>query len=91
VFFHNSSFKSLDEVVRFYVQRDTNPEKWYPKRPDGTVEKYDDLPAVYRRNVDVIDAPFDRKYGDKPALNDSEIADVVEFIKTLNDGFQSTN
>lgn len=87
VFFHNGAFKSLDEVLRFYVQRETDPEKWYPKRPDGTVEKYDDLPAVYRRNVDVIDAPFDHKHGSAPALNDSEIADVIEFLKTLNDGY----
>jgi len=88
VFFHNGSFKSLEEVLRFYVQRETQPEKWYPKRADGSVEKYDDLPAAYRGNVDVIDAPFDRKRGDLPSLNDSEIADVIEFLKTLNDGFR---
>ena len=88
VFFHNGVFKSLDEVLRFYVERDTNPEKWYPKRPGGTAEKFDDLPAVYRRNVDVIDGPFDRKRGEQSALNDGEIADIVEFLKTLNDGWR---
>ena len=30
VFFHNGVFHSLNQVVRFYDTRDTNPEFWYP-------------------------------------------------------------
>ena len=30
VFFHNGVFHSLNQVVRFYNTRDTNPEYWYP-------------------------------------------------------------
>ena len=30
VFFHNGVFHSLNQVVRFYNTRDTNPEFWYP-------------------------------------------------------------
>jgi cytochrome c peroxidase len=29
-FFHNGVFHSLNQVVRFYNTRDTNPEFWYP-------------------------------------------------------------
>jgi cytochrome c peroxidase len=30
VFFHNGVMTSLEQVVRFYNTRDTNPEIWYP-------------------------------------------------------------
>ena len=86
-FFHNGSFTSLEQVLRFYVQRDTAPQKWYPKRPDGSVHKYDDLPAGLEANVNV-EPPFDRKKGQAPALNEQEIADVIVFLKTLTDGYK---
>ena len=79
----------VDEVLHFYVERETRPEKWYPHAKDGKVDKYDDLPAIYRANVDTVDAPFDRKPGDAPALTDDEIKDVIAFLKTLNDGYQA--
>jgi cytochrome c peroxidase len=37
----------------------------------------------------VADAPFDRKFGDKPAMTDSEVRDIIAFVKTLDDGFKS--
>ncbi|MBU9322592.1 hypothetical protein KTE24_18130 [Burkholderia gladioli] len=73
--------------MRFYVQRDTNPEKWYPRKANGKVDKYDDLPVRDRENADVADAPFDRKLGGKPALSEAEIRDVIAFLKTLDDGY----
>ena len=85
-FFHNGKFNSLEQVIQFYVTRDTNPAKWYPKNKDGSVNKFDDLPKQYQANIN-LDAPFDRKLGDKPALNDQEIRDMVVFLKTLNDGY----
>jgi cytochrome c peroxidase len=88
VFFHNGFFHSLDAVMHFYVEREIDPAKWYLKLANGQVDPYDDLPPEYRRNVDVADAPFDRKQGDKPALNNEEIADVIAFLKTLTDGYQ---
>jgi cytochrome c peroxidase len=88
VFFHNGVFHSLEDVVRFYVERETRPEKWYPHQADGTVEMYDDLPPSHRVNVDVSDAPFNGHRGDTPALNNQEIKDVVAFIKTLTDDYQ---
>ncbi len=88
VFFHNGVFHSLEEVMHFYVERETNPGKWYPKLANGEIDRYNDLPARYKQNIDVADAPFDRKEGDEPALNDAEIADVIAFLKTLTDGYQ---
>lgn len=88
-FFHNGLVHSLREAVAFYVERDTQPEKWYPHRPDGRVAKFDDLPARYVPNVNV-DPPFGGKPGGKPALSASEIDDVVAFLGTLTDGDRAT-
>ncbi len=85
--FHNGRYKTLKEALTFYVQRDTNPEKFYPTAADGTVLKFDDLPAAYRANVNTTEAPYNRRRGEAPALNDSEIDDVVAFLRTLTDGY----
>jgi cytochrome c peroxidase len=88
VFFHNGVFRSLDQVLHFYVERETDPGKWYGKLPNGEIDRYDDLPAPYRGNVDVVDAPYDRKAGERPALDDAEIADIIAFLGTLTDGYK---
>ncbi len=85
VFFHNGRFKTLKDTLTFYVQRDTNPEKWYPLNPDGSVNKFDDLPAAYKANVNTSEAPYNRGPGDVPALSDAEIDDVIAFLATLTD------
>jgi cytochrome c peroxidase len=87
-FFHNGVFHTLREAVAFYAERDTNPEKWYPRDADGTVRKFDDLPREYWPNVNV-EPPFDRHLGDKPALTDQEIDDIVAFLQTLTDGYRA--
>ena len=86
-YFHNGKFATLQEVVEFYVTRDITPERWYPV-VDGVVNKYDDVPAQYKANVNITVAPYDRKFGDVPALTAAEIEDVVVFLSTLNDGWQ---
>jgi cytochrome c peroxidase len=86
-YFHNGRFKSLKDALTFYVQRDTNPEKWYPKASDGTVQKFDDLPPEFRVNVNTSEGPYNRLPGDAPALSDAEIDDVIAFLKTLSDGY----
>ena len=86
-FFHNGRFHTLKEALTFYVQRDTNPEKFYPLRPDGSVDKFDDLPPEYRQNVNQEEVPYDRKPGEQPALTDAEIDDVIAFLGTLTDGY----
>jgi cytochrome c peroxidase len=88
VFFHNGRFKTLKDTLSFYVQRDTIPERFYPLNPDGTVNKFDDLPPQYHANVNTSEAPYNRKPGDAPALSNAEIDDVIAFLKTLSDGYR---
>jgi cytochrome c peroxidase len=91
VFFHNGRFHTLEDVLHFYAERDTDPQKWYPKR-NGKVVKYDDLPAKYRTNVDIMDPPFFNRWpGQKPAFSEGEIQDLIAFLKTLNDGYSATS
>ena len=86
VFFHNGKMKSLAEAIRFYNTRDTNPERWYPI-VDGVVQKFDDLPAVYRHNVDT-QMPLDgRPRGSQPAMSDQDVADLEMFLNTLTDDY----
>lgn len=88
VFFHNGVYRTLRDAVAFYVLRDTSPERVYPSL-GGKVERFDDLPPVYRTNAQLPDPPFNRKPGQRPALSDSEIDDVVAFLGTLSDGFRA--
>lgn len=83
-FFHNGRFTSLQDVMHFYVERDTDPRHWYPAIA-GKLRKFNDMPARYRANVNTSDAPLNHGPGDKPALNDAEIAKVIAFLETLND------
>jgi len=83
-FFHNGVFHSLSDVLHFYAERDTVPQKWYAHPRKGTVQIFDDLPEAYHGNIN-RDPPFDRKPGDAPALTVAEIVDVIAFIKTLTD------
>ena len=86
-FFHNGIYRSLDEVLHFYVERDTNPERFYPVVA-ARVRKFDDLPKRYWDNINT-EPPFDRRRGDRPALDDSEIRDVIAFLHTLTDGYET--
>jgi cytochrome c peroxidase len=85
-FFHNGIYRSLEEVLHFYVERDTRPERFYPVVA-GRVHKFDDLPKRYWDNLNT-DAPFDRRPGDAPALNENEIRDVIAFLETLTDEYK---
>jgi cytochrome c peroxidase len=87
-FFHNGAFASLTDVVRFYVRRDTNPEEFYPTGPDGVVQKFNDLPVQFHINVNRTEGPYNRQPGMTPALADTEIADLVQFLGTLTDGYR---
>lgn len=87
VFFHNGRFHTLADALRFYVERDTNPEKWYPVDAHGHVDKFNDLPSRLRVNVDTKNVPLTAHQGDKPVWNAQDIRDVAAFIATLNDGY----
>ena len=52
------------------------------------MKKFDDLPAQYQANVNTTEAPYNRRPGDAPALNDAEVDDLIAFLKTLNDGYR---
>ena len=90
VFLHNGVFRRLEDVVRFYAERDTRPEKWYPSGPGGAPQKFDDLPAAFLGNVD-METPFDRHAGDQPALGEDDIKHVVAFLRALTDGYDAND
>jgi cytochrome c peroxidase len=90
-FFHNGGFHSLRDVVAFYVTRDITPQRWYPRRSDGGVDVYDDLPAQYRDNLN-REAPFEgQRQGATPRLDANGIDAIVAFLGTLTDGYVSEN
>jgi cytochrome c peroxidase len=82
-FYHNGAFHTLRDAVAFYAQRDSDPAKWYPTAADGTVQKFDDIPAIYRSNVS-MELPF----GPHRVLSDADVDDLVAFLRTLTDGYQ---
>jgi cytochrome c peroxidase len=88
VFLHNGVFHVLEDVVRFYAERDTAPEKWYPRGANGEPLKFDDLPVKYRGNVDEA-PPFGGRAGGAPALTDDDVRDIVVFLNALSDGYQA--
>jgi cytochrome c peroxidase len=87
VFFHNGVFTRLEDVLAFYAQRDLTPERFYTRDSLGGVKLFDDLPLAYRRNV-TLDPPFDRRKGDEPAFSEREAADIIAFLRTLDDGYR---
>lgn len=80
VFFHNGLYHDLRDVLHFYAERDTNPGWFYHERP------YDDLPTRYQHNLNT-DPPF----GDRKALSDPEIEDIIAFLGTLTDGYRAAS
>lgn len=89
-FFHNGVFHNLKQVLEFYNERDTNPEKWYSRNKDGSINKFDDLPAAYQSNVN-FEPPFGGHQGSAPALAKAEIEAIISFLQTLTDGYQVKN
>jgi len=86
-FFHNGQIASLEEAVRFYATRDTQPERWYPVLK-GKVQKFNDLPKKYHANIDT-QMPLDgRAAGSAPPMNEQDIQDLLAFLNTLTDGYQ---
>jgi cytochrome c peroxidase len=79
-FMHNGQFSKLRDVVAFYATRSTNPDRWYPHGAE-----FDDLPEPYRRNVNTVAFPYNRREGDPPAMDDADIDAIVAFLQTLTD------
>ena len=87
-FFHNGAIHSLRDAVEFYATRDVHPERWYGRGTSGRIERFDDLPEAYWKNVNV-DVPFKPRLGGRPRLTEREVDDIVAFLKTLTDGYQA--
>jgi cytochrome c peroxidase len=84
-YLHNGVFATLRDVVAFYATRDTDPARWYPRDAAGKVEKFDDLPAQARKNVNTEEVPYDRRKGQKPRLSEQDVDAIVAFLQTLTD------
>ncbi len=88
-YFHNGVFQTLDQVVAWYVTRDTDPGRWYVKA-DGTPDvPYNDLPVAFDGNVNVAEVPYNPAKA--PSLTNQEMSDIVHFLCTLTDGFDPAN
>lgn len=83
-YFHNASVATLEDAVRFHFERDTQPQKWYRKADGSADRRYNDLPSRYHGNL-AGGRPFNGRY--RPS--DQDIADLIAFLKTLNDADQT--
>ncbi len=55
----------------------------------GTVQKFDDLPAAYRANLDK-QLPLDgRAAGSEPPMTEQQVQDLICFLRTLTDADQA--
>ena len=83
-FFHNGVYHRLEDAVRFYAERDVHPGRVYPRGPDGRVQRFDDLPARYRANLNT-EAPFGIGPQGRARLSEADVQDLVAFLRTLTD------
>jgi cytochrome c peroxidase len=81
-FFHNGVYHTLQQVLDFYDFRTARPQRVYRH---GAV---DDLPPVFRANLDTADAPFDRTPAQGPPLTARQERDIIAFLQTLTDGYR---
>jgi cytochrome c peroxidase len=88
-YFHNGVFTNLNDVVSWYITRDTNPARWY-RKADGSVDvPYNDLPQRYDFGINVAEVPYNP--GLAPMLSADEINLVVDFLCTLTDGYDPSS
>jgi cytochrome c peroxidase len=54
----------------------------------GAVQKFDDLAALHRSNID-RQLPLDgRAAGSEPPMTEQQVGDLICFLQTLTDGYQ---
>ncbi len=88
-YFHNGAFDNLNDVVTWYITRDTDPARWYLKA-DGTPDTvYNDLPQIFDPSINVAEVPYNP--GLAPTLTSAQINLVVVFLCTLTDGYDPKN
>ena len=79
-FGHNGVYKTLREAVAFYAFRAVAPDRIYPPG-----QKFDDVPAKYRDNINIYAPVYNKREGATPPMSDEEIDAVVAFLRTLTD------
>ena len=79
-YFHNGSLATLRDAVVFYVTRGPDPWRWY-----GGSSQPDDLLPSDVPNMNSSEVPYDRRPGEAPRLDDTEIDALVAFLQTLTD------
>jgi cytochrome c peroxidase len=85
-YFHNGVYSTLDQVVHFYLNRDSAAGAIYTKADGSADLAYNDLPQVYQANRESR-PPFAPVRGGGPRLTASEVQDVIAFLCTLTDGY----
>lgn len=83
-YFHNGVFGRLHQVVNFYSTRLSQAQHWYVKADGSPDILFNDLPQRYAANVVAQNKLSSR-------LSDAEITQLVSFLCTLSDGFDSQN
>ena len=73
------------DAVAFHATRGADPVRWRPSLKTGEADKFNDLPSAYRANVNVEEVPYGRNPGEKPRLDDRDVAALVAFLDTLTD------
>lgn len=79
-FMHNGVFFSLRDAVAFYNTRSIDPAHWYAQ---GKI--FDDIPEIWRDNINVNSTPMNRRSGMPAALSENEIDDITAFLRSLTD------
>lgn len=87
-YFHNGAAATLYDVIDFYVNRDTAPERIYRKADGSPDVRYNDLPAKYQANI-VQRPPFTASPGVR--LSPTEVQDLVAYLCTFTDGYDPAN
>ena len=77
---HNGIYKSLRDVVAFYARRAVAPGRIYPPG-----QKFDDVPAKYRANINIYAPIYNHREGAAQPMSEDDIDAVVAFLQTLTD------
>jgi cytochrome c peroxidase len=85
-YFHNGVFNNLQDVMSWYVTRDTNPTHWYLQQDGVTPDiRFNDTPVAYDANINIVEVPYNPFLA--PTLTPAQINDLVVFLCSLTDGY----